>query len=161
MHTCKSAPNTPIGMIELMNAQAFYHFIFIAQNIDILIDLLDFLWKCCIFLWKVLSVSYIRQYLLDWKIYCILCCLLSFMFWTPEEWDVWRSLQSSFCGLCCWLVNGHHQEVYHPHWAFPQAQLQKVFCLRDPVFWGRIFLILRKNFPNMDEDFPNIEEKFS
>ena len=38
---------------------------------------------------------------------------------------------------------------------------KKCFCLRDPVFWGGIFLILRRNFPNMDEDFPNIEEKFS
>ena len=38
---------------------------------------------------------------------------------------------------------------------------KKCFCLREPVFWGRIFLILRRNFPNMDEDFPNIEEKFS
>ena len=40
-------------------------------------------------------------------------------------------------------------------------QLQKVFCLRDPFFWGGIFLILRRNFPNMEEDFPNIEKKFS
>ena len=38
---------------------------------------------------------------------------------------------------------------------------KKCFCLREPIFWGRIFLILRRNFPNMDEDFPNIEEKFS
>ena len=37
---------------------------------------------------------------------------------------------------------------------------KKCFCLREPVFWGGIFLILRRNFP-MDEDFPNIEEKFS
>ena len=30
---------------------------------------------------------------------------------------------------------------------------KKCFCLRDPVFWGGIFLILRRNFPNMDEKF--------
>ena len=24
---------------------------------------------------------------------------------------------------------------------------KKCFCLREPVFWGRIFLILRRNFP--------------
>ena len=29
------------------------------------------------------------------------------------------------------------------------------------VFWGGIFLILRRNFLYMKEDFPNIEEKFS
>ena len=28
-------------------------------------------------------------------------------------------------------------------------------------FLGRIFLILRRNFPNMEEDFPNIKEEFS
>ena len=38
---------------------------------------------------------------------------------------------------------------------------KKCFCLREPFFWGRIFLILRRNFPIMEEDFPNIEEKFS
>ena len=38
---------------------------------------------------------------------------------------------------------------------------KKRFCLREPLFWGGIFLILRRNFPNMEEDFPNIEEKFS
>ena len=27
---------------------------------------------------------------------------------------------------------------------------KKCFCLREPVFWGRIFLILRRNFPNME-----------
>ena len=37
---------------------------------------------------------------------------------------------------------------------------KKCFCLQEPGFWGRIFLILRKNFPNMKLDFPNIEEKF-
>ena len=41
------------------------------------------------------------------------------------------------------------------------AQLQKVFLSLGTCFWGGIFLILRRNFPNMDEDFPNIEEKFS
>ena len=30
---------------------------------------------------------------------------------------------------------------------------KKCFCLREPVFWGGIFLILRKNFPNMEEIF--------
>ena len=38
---------------------------------------------------------------------------------------------------------------------------KKCFCLREPIFWGGIFLILRRKFPNMEEDFPNIEEKFS
>ena len=27
---------------------------------------------------------------------------------------------------------------------------KSVFCLREPVFWGRIFLIWRRNFPNME-----------
>ena len=27
---------------------------------------------------------------------------------------------------------------------------KKCFCLREPVFWGRIFLIWRRNFPNME-----------
>ena len=38
---------------------------------------------------------------------------------------------------------------------------KKCFCLWEPVFWGGILLILRRNFPNMEEDFPNIEEKCS
>ena len=38
---------------------------------------------------------------------------------------------------------------------------KKCFCHREPFFLGRIFLILRINFPNMEEDFPIIEEKFS
>ena len=38
---------------------------------------------------------------------------------------------------------------------------KKCFCLRDPVFWGGIFLILMMNFPNMEEDFSNIEKTFS
>ena len=37
---------------------------------------------------------------------------------------------------------------------------KKCFWLWEPVFWGWIFLIFRRNFPNMNEDFPNIEEKF-
>ena len=41
------------------------------------------------------------------------------------------------------------------------AYLQKVFLPPGTVFLGRIFLILRINFPNMEEDFPIIEEKFS
>ena len=31
----------------------------------------------------------------------------------------------------------------------------------ESCFLGRIFLILRRNFPNVEEDFPNIDEKFS
>ena len=38
---------------------------------------------------------------------------------------------------------------------------KSVFASGSLFFWGRIFLILRRNFPNMEEDFPNIEEKFS
>ena len=49
-----------------------------------------------------------------------------------------------------------------------RTQLQKVFLPPGKFFLGGIFLILRRNFPNMEEDFfimegdfPNIEEKFS
>ena len=38
---------------------------------------------------------------------------------------------------------------------------KKVFLPPGTVFLGRIFLILRINFPNMEEDFPITEEKFS
>ena len=38
---------------------------------------------------------------------------------------------------------------------------KRVFDSGNLFFLGGIFLILRRNFPNMDEDFPNIEEKFS
>ena len=38
---------------------------------------------------------------------------------------------------------------------------EKCFCLQDPVFLGKIFLISMRNFPDMGADSPNIEEKFS
>ena len=30
---------------------------------------------------------------------------------------------------------------------------KKCFCLREPIFWGGIFLILRRNFPHIEEKF--------
>ena len=38
---------------------------------------------------------------------------------------------------------------------------KSVFESGSLFFLGGIFLILRRNFPNMEEDFPNIKEKFS
>ena len=35
-------------------------------------------------------------------------------------------------------------------WITSVHSCKKCFCLREPVFWGRIFLILRRNFPNME-----------
>ena len=38
----------------------------------------------------------------------------------------------------------------HPHLPTHPHSWKKCFCLREPVFWGRIFLIWRRNFPNME-----------
>ena len=48
---------------------------------------------------------------------------------------------------------GHH--CHHPHWGSYQwrSELEKVFLPPGTVFWGRIFLILRRNFPNIEEKF--------
>ena len=35
-------------------------------------------------------------------------------------------------------------------WPTDKHSCKKCFCLREPVFWGRIFLIWRRNFPNME-----------
>ena len=43
----------------------------------------------------------------------------------------------NFYFLCWWEQCARHS-------------CKKCFCLREPVFWGRIFLILRRNFPNME-----------
>ena len=62
-------------------------------------------------------------------------------------------------------TKGQKCKVLNPCMDYPMEiskhSWKKRFCLREPVFWGGIFLILRRNFPNMEEDFPNIEEKFS
>ena len=55
----------------------------------------------------------------------------------------------------------YYLTISFDYWCPGHHSCKKCFCLRDLVFWGRIFLILRRNFPNMEEDFPNIEEKFS
>ena len=51
---------------------------------------------------------------------------------------------------CCWVEG---EQVLSG--LTPQHSWKKCFCLREPVFWGgnfliwtRIFLILRRNFPN-------------
>ena len=45
-------------------------------------------------------------------------------------------------------------------WHYVKSQLEKCFCLREPVFWGGIFLILRGNFPNMEEKFSYLNFPF-
>ena len=50
------------------------------------------------------------------------------------------------------LGNSLPQDFALPQDAGPcvRHSCKKCFCLREPVFWGRIFLILRRNFPNME-----------
>ena len=45
-----------------------------------------------------------------------------------------------------------HRAPSHSH----HHSSKKWFFLRDPVFWGWIFLILMRNFPNMEKDFPTM-----
>ena len=45
---------------------------------------------------------------------------------------------------------------FYNHKSMPGAQLEKVFLPPGSGFLRRNFVILMMNFPNMEEDFPNI-----
>ena len=59
--------------------------------------------------------------------------------------EIWQlAVVSGLLKLFLRFIKVQAFQVYLKH------SWKKCFCLREPVFWGRIFLILRRNFPNME-----------
>ena len=92
-------------------------------------------------------------------IQCIIHTLLSK--WNGQQWQFCDS--GPWLCLCLYVLYIYiHVDIYvckyiyvyshcHPSGLVSDNHSwKKCFCLREPVFWGRIFLIWRRNFPNME-----------